>query len=191
MGWLARDRRILLAFYPLAFAAIALTVYYLPDYFYLKWVTAVNSALLLRAFGIQAAAWTSGGRAFINEVEIVRECTGIQVVAVFAGLLIPLPGVPWKRKLQAVGLIFLAVYVANVFRIVLELWLLYEGLLPWSLAHEPLGTVLGVISVAIFLLAVNHYVPQVGDYLALGYEYLKGFLRKIWERSGLRGKSNF
>jgi hypothetical protein len=52
----------------------------------------------------------------------------------------------------------------------LELWLLYSGILPWSLAHEPLGTILGVISVAIFLVAVNHYIPQVGDYIMAGCE---------------------
>jgi exosortase/archaeosortase len=126
----ARDKRVLLALYPLAFAAIALTIYHIPDYFYLKWVTAVNSALILKALGFQATAWTTGSRAFINEVEIVKECTGIQVVAVFAGLLIPMPGVRAVRKLQAVALIFLSVYVANVFRIVLELWLLYSGMLP-------------------------------------------------------------
>ncbi|MEM2902727.1 MAG: archaeosortase/exosortase family protein [Candidatus Bathyarchaeia archaeon] len=178
----ARDKRILLALYPLAFAAIALTIYHVPDYFYLKWVTAVNSAWILKALGFQAAAWTAGRRAFINEVEIVKDCTGIQVVAVFAGLLVPMPGIRPVRKLQALGLIFLAVYVANVFRIVLELWLLYSGILPWSLAHEPLGTVLGVISVAIFLVAVNHYIPQVGDYIVAGYEYVKSLLKRMRKR---------
>jgi exosortase/archaeosortase family protein len=173
------DKKSLFIFYSSAFIAIALAIYYVPDYFYLKWITAINSALILKAFGFKAVAWTTGSHAFINEVEIVKECTGIQVVAVFTGLLIPLPGVGFKRKLQAIALIFVSVYIANIFRIVLELWLLYAGILPWSLAHEPLGTILGIISVAIFLVAVDHYIPQVGDYLVIAYERVRVFLKKF------------
>jgi hypothetical protein len=47
----------------------------------------------------------------------------------------------------------------------LELWLLYAGILPWSLAHEPFGMILSVVSVALFLLAANHYIPEIGEFI--------------------------
>jgi exosortase/archaeosortase family protein len=161
------SRRTLLraASYILSLIGIALGVYYIPDYFYLKLVTAVNSAFILRALSFPGVVRVVDGRVFLNQVEIVRECTGIQVVAVFAGVILPLPRVRWMVKLQALAVVSLAVYVANVVRIVLELWLLYAGILPWSLAHEPFGMILSVVSVALFLLAANHYIPEIGEFI--------------------------
>ncbi|MGC8850598.1 MAG: hypothetical protein ACP5QI_09030, partial [Candidatus Bathyarchaeia archaeon] len=151
--------------YILSFIGIALAIYYIPEYFYLKLATAVNSALILRALRFPSVVRTLDGRVFLNQVEIVKECTGIQVVAVFAGVILPLPKVKWMVKLKALAVVSLAVYVANIIRIVLELWLLYAGILPWSLAHEPFGMILSVISVALFLLAANHYIPEIGEFM--------------------------
>lgn len=154
------------ALYILSFIGIALGIYYIPEYFYLKLITAINSAFILRTLNFPGVVQAVDGRVFLNQVEIVKECTGIQVVAVFAGIILPLPKVKWRVKLQALGVVSLAVYVANVVRIVLELWLLYAGILPWSLAHEPFGMILSVISVALFLLAANHYIPEIGEFIA-------------------------
>lgn len=151
--------------YVASFVLIAYLIYYIPNYYFLEWFTAQHSASILTALGMSSTAVAHNGMAFINEVQIIKECTGIQVVAVFAGLLMPLPKVEWKVKIQAITLTFFAVYLANVLRIVIELTLLYRGILPWSLAHEPLGTVLGIISVAIFLLTIDRFIPQIGDTL--------------------------
>ncbi len=160
------------AIYVSSFALIAYFIYYIPNYFFLEWYTAQHSASILTAIGIPSYATAYSGMAFVNEVQIVKQCTGIQVVAVFAGFLIPLPQVNWKVKLQSIALIFFAVYLANVLRIVIELSLLYRGILPWSLAHEPLGTVLGIISVAIFLITVDRFIPQIGDTILRVYQIL-------------------
>ncbi|WP_455367566.1 hypothetical protein [[Eubacterium] cellulosolvens] len=162
------------AIYIASFAIIAYFIYYIPNYFFLEWFTAQHSASILTALGLPSLAKAYEGMAFVNEVQIVKQCTGIQVVAVFAGLLIPLPQVGWKVKLQSLALIFFAVYLANVLRIVIELTLLYRGILPWSLAHEPLGTVLGIVSVAIFLITVDRFIPQIGDTIVRGYQILLG-----------------
>ena len=146
-----------------SFVLIAYVIYYIPSYSFLEWFTAQHSASILTASGIPSQATLVNGMAFVNEVQVVKECTGIQVVAIFAGLIVPLPRVGWKVKAQSVALIFFAVYLANVLRIVIELTLLYRGILPWSLAHEPLGTVLGIISVAIFLITIDRFIPQIGD----------------------------
>jgi exosortase/archaeosortase len=45
--------------------------------------------------------WTQGA-VFVSGLsfgyEIIRDCTGIQVIAVFAGLILPLPRGTWSRK---------------------------------------------------------------------------------------------
>ncbi|MEM3521975.1 MAG: exosortase/archaeosortase family protein [Candidatus Bathyarchaeia archaeon] len=151
--------------YVLLATAISLSIYYLPDYYFLELITAQHSAMLLNLIGIQSKAWTIEKKAFLNEVQIVRDCTGIQVVAVFAGILLPLPKVSWKRKLLAIAIVAIFVYLANIARIALEIWLLYNGILPWSLAHYPLGIVLGVFSVAFLVIVTNFFIPEIGEFV--------------------------
>ncbi|HID17741.1 TPA: exosortase/archaeosortase family protein [Candidatus Bathyarchaeota archaeon] len=158
--------------YALGFSAISCAIYFLPDYGFLKAATAEHSALVLSALGMEAKAFVSGGRAFVNQFEIAKECTGIQVVAVFSGFILPLPRVPFKVKAKAIALVSLAVYVGNVLRIVVEVWMLYNGVLPWSQAHGPLGTVLSIFSVFIFFLMAERCIPQIGRYLDEALAYL-------------------
>ncbi len=144
--------------------ALSAGLYYLPNYFILERLTAENSAALLSLLGVSAESWVREGRAFVNEFEIERMCTGIQVTAVFLGLLIPLPHVAWRRKLVAIVSVGIFVYVANILRIALEIILLYEGILPWSLAHYPTGLILGVFSVALLVIVLDLFIPEIGDY---------------------------
>jgi exosortase/archaeosortase family protein len=145
-------------------AALSVAFYYLPDYFLLEKITADHSAAALNWIGIPAASLVRDGRAFVNEFEIERMCTGVQVVAVFAGILLPLPRVAWKRKFVAIAGVAVLVYLANIGRIALEVFLLYKGVLPWYLAHYPTGLILGVFSVAFLVIAVDLFIPEVGDY---------------------------
>jgi exosortase/archaeosortase family protein len=145
-------------------AALSLVLYYLPDYFILEKMTADHSAALLNWIGIHAASWVRDSRAFVNEFEIERMCTGVQVTAVFAGILVPFPRISWKRKAAAIGSVAILVYFANIGRIALEVLLLYKGILPWYLAHYPTGLILGVFSVAFLVLVLDLFIPEIGDY---------------------------
>ena len=90
-------------------------------------------------------------------------CTGIQVIAVFLGIIVALPRTAIKKKIMAFTVIAVSVYLANIGRIVLEIWLLYNGILPWSLAHYPTGLVLGVFAVAFLVVVADHFMPAIGD----------------------------
>ena len=131
LAWrgLATTKNVL--FYATALFGLAWFIYYLPDYTILEAMIAEHSAGILNAIGIPAETTIAPSGAYVNNVQIVRECTGIQVVAVFVGLLLPLPKVAWQVKLKAVAILSFAVYIANVLRVALELWLLYSGMLPW------------------------------------------------------------
>src|SRR3989304_9144737 len=84
--------------YVTAAVSISWAIYFAPEYFWLEKIPADWSAGLLNLMGIVAYSWISGSKAFVNEFEVSQDCTGIQVIAVFAGILIPLPRVGWKRK---------------------------------------------------------------------------------------------
>lgn len=167
-----------LALYAVSALAIAIFLYYIPDYYFLEELTARASAWAMGLIGMPSEFKVVGRGAFVNEVQIVRDCTGAQVIAAFSGILIPLPRVAWWKKALSVTLVSLAVFAANVFRIILELWLLYNGILPWELAHGPLGLLLGIVSVAFLVLLADRLMPEVGDFLDLLIERLGEFIGK-------------
>jgi len=144
-------------------SAIALAAYYIPNYWFLEKWTAQHSALVMNLVGIKATVWYQGTNVFVNQFEVERMCTGVQVIAVFLGIIVTLPRTAIKKKILAFGIIAVSVYFANIGRIVLEIWLLYSGLLPWSLAHYPTGLILGVFAVAFLVVVADHFMPAIGD----------------------------
>jgi exosortase/archaeosortase family protein len=178
VGLIKAQQVLKLFWYILGFLTISFTIYFLSDYGFLKAAVAEHSTGVLNAIGIKSNFLVLNNRAFVNQIEIVKECTGIQVVAVFSGLIIPLPKVSFKNKIKAVTLVFFAVYLANVLRIVIEIWLLYEGFLPWPQAHGPLGTLLSIISVAIFFLITEKFIPEVSYYLNEATKFISKLIKK-------------
>jgi exosortase/archaeosortase family protein len=144
-------------------SVIALALYYIPNYFFYENLTAEHSAFLMQLIGIKATVWYQGNRVFLNEFEIQRMCTGVQVIAVFLGIIVAIPKVAIKKRLVAFGIVAVSVYLTNLGRIALEIWLLYNGILPWSLAHYPTGLILGVFAVAFLIVLADHFIPEIGD----------------------------
>jgi len=157
------SREIIL--YSVAVAIIVLTVYYLPNYFFLEKATADHAAALLNWLGTPVEVNVIGDSAFLANIRIVKDCTGVQVIAVFLGLLIPLPNAPWNKKLLTLATVTACVYVANVLRVALEFWLVYYGMLPWYLAHYPLSLLLGIIGVVMLVLVADRLLPEFGNFL--------------------------
>jgi exosortase/archaeosortase family protein len=153
-------------------SVIALVAYYVPNYWFLENWTAQHSALVMNMLGMKAAVSYRGNQVFVNQFEVERMCTGVQVIAVFLGIIVALPRTALRKKVVAFAVVSVSVYLANVGRIVLEIWLLYSGLLPWSLAHYPTGLVLGVFSVAFLVIVADHFMPAIGD---LALSTLDGF----------------
>jgi exosortase/archaeosortase family protein len=144
---------------------ITLVVYYIPSYYILKSSIATFSSSILSLLGLSAPIQHIEGQVILGTYEIIRDCTGVQVFAVFLGLILPLPKVPWRKK--AYGLIILAVllYFANLFRVVLEYWLVENQILPWSIAHYPLSFIMGIIGVFFLVIINNVVIPEFGDYI--------------------------
>jgi len=152
-------------FYILTALLIVLTVYYIPDYFFLEKATADHTAFLLNIVGVNVQSKIVGNNAFLNEIQIVKDCTGIQVLAVFLGLLFPLPNASLKKKLLTLIVLSIILYVANVLRIALEFWLVYFNVLPWTLAHYPLSLLLGILGVLFLILITDRLLPEFGNFI--------------------------
>jgi exosortase/archaeosortase family protein len=143
-----------------------LVFYYISDYFYLKVLTAFHSSLLLEhLFLIPNHPQVVGNKVFINDFEIIRECTGIQAIVVFVGLVLFVPRGSWGKKVLSLALIIGFVYVSNVFRIAFEIWLTESGLLSYTLAHYPLSLVLGIIGVFLLVVVTEQVYPQFSEFI--------------------------
>ncbi|MFW9831850.1 MAG: hypothetical protein ACFFD8_08745 [Candidatus Thorarchaeota archaeon] len=145
---------------------VTFLVYFLPEPFFLAIPTAYASSVLLTWIGVPSIIlidWINQA-VFVavisfQQFHIVRECTGIQVIAVFIGLILPLPRGTWFRKFLAIGVVIIMLFVANVLRVVYEIWLVFWGILPWELAHYPMSFVLGVVGVFILCIVAIILVP--------------------------------
>jgi exosortase/archaeosortase family protein len=131
----------------------------------LESAVAHNSSAILSLIGLQAPFRLVDGSAFVGNFAVVRDCTGIQVMAVFLGLILPLPRVGWGKKALSLCLLGALLYVANLFRVVLEYYLVEMGILPWSLAHYPMSLVLGILGVFLLVLVNNKLIPEFGEYV--------------------------
>jgi len=151
-------------------SAIALALYYIPNYWFLENLTAQHSALVMNMIGMKATVWYQGSEVYVNQFDVQRMCTGVQVITVFLGIIVALPKTALKKKILAFGIIAISVYLANIGRIVLEIWLLYSGTLPWSLAHYPTGLILGVFAVAFLVVVADHFMPAIGDMALLALD---------------------
>ena len=151
--------------YAAAAVIIILAMYYLPNYFFLEKATADHTALLLNSFGMSVETRVISENVYLAQIKIVKDCTGVQVIAVFFGLILPIPGAPLRKKLLALLSVSSLLYVANVLRIALEFSLLYLNILPWSIAHYPLSLLLGVFGVLALVLVSDRLLPEFGDFL--------------------------
>jgi exosortase/archaeosortase family protein len=151
--------------YVAAVAIVILTIYYLPNYFFLEKATADHTAFLLNSLGMRVQTKVISENVFLADIKVVKDCTGVQVIAVFFGLLLPIPNAPLKKKLLTLVIVSAFLYVANVLRIALELCLVYLNILPWFLAHYPLSLLLGIIGVFILVFVTDRLLPEFGDFL--------------------------
>lgn len=116
----------------------------------------------------------SGGARPVT-VTIIRECTAINVFSVMVGLILPLKTGSWGRKLLGVGFSGLVLFLLNVSRIALTVFLTGFDVPPFSwfftnptieVYHYPISFMYGVIGVALLVLMVNRWIlPELGDTL--------------------------
>ena len=168
-----------IALYVACFAAILLVFYIVPSGF-VEALTAQTSSWALAIFGHSTSWVQQGGETILTligqrvvTVTIIRECTALNVLGVMAGLILPLRA-SWVKRISGVALSGALLFILNIPRIALTLYLTAYDTWPFTLLagrsletyHYPISFAFGVVGVAVTVLIVAKYTtPELEETL--------------------------
>jgi exosortase/archaeosortase family protein len=162
--------------------AIAWAFEFLPSG-WLERLTAEASSRTLLIFGFSSGWGLNGGEAYLTLIggardvsaTIIRECTAMHVFAMFAGLVLPLRGGLWRRKLLSLTLAGPVLFALNVSRVALTVVLTAFDVPPFAWIftnptvetyHYPLSFVYGIFGVALLVVVIGRWtLPELGETL--------------------------
>lgn len=168
------------AFYIALFIMIAWCFELVPSG-WLESFTAKVCSHALRILGFSSGWGVQDGEAYLSMVggvrdvyvTIIRECTGIHVFAIFAGLVLPVSGGLWLRKTLSLTVAGSFLLVLNISRVMLTVLLTaYDvPLFAWIFTnptvetyHYPLSFLYGLLGVAILIVIIDRWIlPELGD----------------------------
>jgi exosortase/archaeosortase family protein len=140
-------------------------------------VWALNSLGFVSDYGMKYGfVWMSlSGGARPVFVYIIRECTAFHVWGIILGLVVPLRNGDWSRKAKAVLFGGSFIFVMNITRIMLTVYLTGYDVPPFSwfftnpsvdTYHYPVSFAYGVIGIMVVIWLINEYIlPELGDFL--------------------------
>lgn len=150
-------------FYAIKASVIALCFYFVASLLPVEKFTSDITAILLRSWGIHAVSYEENGRIFLEYLSISIDCTALEIMAIFLGLIVAAPSPPMRKYGYAVG-ISLAVFFSNIGRIGIVYYLL-EQHIPWWLAHDLFSGALSIGAGMIFLGLSQIYLPSINQNL--------------------------
>jgi exosortase/archaeosortase family protein len=170
---------------------------------WIELLTAQISSILLNFLGFnsdyglnQIWVWMtlSGGTRDVK-VYIIRECTAFHVWGVLLGLVIPLNGPEFGRKLKAVIFGGSLVFLMNITRIMITVYLTGYDVPPFSwffinptveTYHYPVSFAYGVIGIAIVISLINtFFLPELGDFLVDLPTAIQNMIQKVLDERKL------
>ena len=189
------------AVYLLFVATIAFLVNLTPS-FWLEELTGKASSKVLSASGLISSCGVDDGAAYVQvgdgarniTIEIVRECTGIHVMAIYMGLVLPVKST-WKKKLSAITLASVMLFFLNISRVCLTIGLTFFDIFPFYLIfqnptvetyHYPLSLLYGVFGVFLLIIGTDRLViPELGNTLVEVVmtirEIIRRFCQILWK----------
>lgn len=168
-----------MVFYLLTFLLITVAFQQTPSG-WLEVQTAMVSSTALRVLGFKSRWGVLKSEAFITldggarnvSVSIVRECTGIHVFAIFAGLVLPICGGLWRRKGASLVIAGIILFIMNISRVMMTILLTGFNVPPFAWIftnptvetyHYPLSLVYGLIGVALLVVVISRWMlPELG-----------------------------
>ncbi len=153
--------------------------------------SALNALGLVSNYGLRyGVVWmtlTGGARPVL--VYIIRECTALHVWGIIMGLILPLKGPELGRKLKALAFGGTFIFVMNITRIMLTVYLTGYDVPPFSwfftnptveTYHYPISFAYGVIGIAVVVYLINEYImPELGDFLIVLPDVLVSNLKNL------------
>lgn len=150
---------------------------------WLERLTAETSSRTLLIFGFASGWGLNSGEAYLTLIggardvsaTIIRECTAMHVFAMFAGLVLPLGGGLWRRKLLSLALAGPVLFALNISRVALTVVLTAFDVPPFAWVftnptvetyHYPLSFAYGIFGVALLIIMIGRWtLPELGDTL--------------------------
>jgi exosortase/archaeosortase family protein len=145
-------------------------------------ITAQVSSFLFNFFGLTSNYGIEKGLVYLTlfvdsnniKVNIIRECSALHVIGLLIGLIAPISA-NYLDKVKAIILGILLVFVMNISRILLTVYLTGVDIPPfsWFLSnptvetyHYPISFIYGVFGIAVTILIITHYIlPELGEFL--------------------------
>ncbi len=103
-----------------------------------------------------------GVRIINSGIRIIFACTAIQTLAP-AGTLITFTGSELNRKIKSLALVLPTIYVANLLRNVMIIYLTFEGITSFHTAHNTIAKAGSMIVLIVLMLAVFEIMPEFYD----------------------------
>jgi len=168
-----------IVFYLLTFLLITICFQHVPSG-WLEVQTAMVSSTALRVLGFKSRWGVLNRESFLTldggarnvSVSIVRECTGIHVYAIFAGLVLPICGGVWRRKGASLVIAGIILFIMNISRVMITILLTGFNVPPFAWIftnptvetyHYPLSLVYGLIGVALLVVVISRWIlPELG-----------------------------
>lgn len=148
------------AFAGLIYSGIELS----PIQMWLRETVASQSGMVLDIFVDNVAVdsiFISWESALIN---LIFACTAVQSMVLFVGIILPLPKVELKRKLIGLAITVIPVYLLNLVRNALVVFLTgFYGDEFFSIAHNVIAKILSLIALIILLFILIKLIPEVFD----------------------------
>lgn len=182
--------------YVIMFIVISVSFNLLPSR-WMEIITAEASSLILSFIGLESEAGFDGNWAYLTlygerlvNVSIVRECTGIHVWGIIAGLVIPLKYGDWTRKLLSLSFGAILVVALNLSRILLTVYFTAFDILPLSwffrnptvkTYHYPISFIYGVLGIMIIIITIDRLIlRELGSFLASLPKLIYNELNKLF-----------
>lgn len=144
-------------------AVIAVLFYAVFSFLPLERVTSDFTAAVLNRVGIAAESYEQQGRIFLEYLQISIDCTALEIVSIFLGLILAVDSPFYKRVIFSVTG-SAAVFLVNIVRISIVYYLLEKGI-PWVLAHDLFSGGLSIAAGVLFLTISEHYLPRINENL--------------------------
>lgn len=119
-------------------------------------------------------------------VVLIFACTGVQSMVIFVGMILPLKTVDMKRKILGLFVTVVPVYVLNLFRNALVVFLVGEGITDFNMAHNVIAKAGSLIALIALLLILIKIIPEVFDEIFELFNLhkrdgpLEKYFKKIW-----------
>ena len=126
-------------------------------------LVAVHTSGLLNLFGLDS--YTNGPFVFYNNfpIRIIFACTAIQSMVLFVGMILPLHKTEIKKKVYGLLVTIAPIYILNLIRTSLVVYLAGDNICSVEFAHNILGKAGSLIALVVFAFIIFKINPELYD----------------------------